>query len=73
MAQLVVFGEAAGPVEPGESAFHDPALRQDFEMVQFSSLDHFEGIAEHLFGPVDQRARVAAVDEYLGDGIEAAE
>src|ERR1017187_8641949 len=58
---------------PCPHSIYNCSIRQDFEMAQFSSLDHFEGIAEHPFGPVDQRARVAAVDEYLGDGIEAAE
>ena len=31
------------------------------------ALDDFDGVAEHLFGPVDQGARVSAVGE---DGVE---
>jgi len=37
------------------------------------AFDHFHGIAEHLFGPFDQRAGVTAVNKYLGDGVESAE
>src|ERR1035437_6365084 len=37
------------------------------------ALDHLDGVAEHLFGPVDQRTRVAAIHEHGLDGVEAAE
>jgi hypothetical protein len=37
------------------------------------ALDHLDRVTEHLFGPVDQRACVAAIDIDLGDGVEAAE
>lgn len=41
--------------------------------MRFIALDHFELVAEHLLRPFDQRARVTAVNEHLGDGVEAAE
>src|ERR1017187_4679333 len=37
-----------------------------------SALDHLDRVAEHLFGPVDQRARVAAIHEHGPDSTEEA-
>jgi len=37
------------------------------------ALDHFDIVAEHLFGPFDQCARVTTIHKYLDDCIEVAE
>ncbi len=37
------------------------------------AFDHLDRVTEHLFGPVDERARIATVGIDLGDGVEAAE
>ena len=37
------------------------------------ALDDFNGVAEHLFGPVDQSARISAVGEHRGEAVKPAE
>ena len=71
--QLVVLGQAAGPVEPRQAAFHDPALGEHLKQVLFLAFYNLDRVAKHLFCPFDQRTGVAAISEHLGDGIEAAE
>jgi hypothetical protein len=43
------------------------------EQVLLGAFDHFHAIAEHSFGPFDQRTCVTAVNKHLGDGVESAE
>lgn len=64
--EFVVFVETARPVEPCKRAFDDSALGQHLEHVQLIAFDHLRVVSELLFGPADQFARVAAVDEDLG-------
>lgn len=65
MASFVVFGQAAGPIQRCEGALDDPTLGQEFELVQFIALDHFDLVAEHLLSPFDQRTCVTSVNEHL--------
>src|SRR5487761_1421565 len=73
MAQFVVFGESPGPGQPSEGALDDPALGQYLECVQFIAFDHLHLVSKPLFGPADQLARVAAIDEDRGDAVEPTE
>jgi hypothetical protein len=73
VAEFVVFGEASGPVEPGEGTFDDPAFGKDLEDLLFAAFDDLNGVAKHLAGPVDQRPGVACVGEDRGEGVEVAE
>lgn len=73
MAQFVVLGEPSGPVEPGETTFHDPAFVQDVKALLIASFDDLDGEVEHLLGPVDQGPGVAAIGENPGDALEPAE
>ena len=63
-ADLVVFRESVRPGQPGEGMLDDPALRQYAEPVLFAAFDDFHLVTEHVFCPVDQLARRAAI----GDG-----
>lgn len=73
MAQFVVLGEPSGPMEPSEVAFDDPAFGQHMKALLIAAFDDLDGVAEHLFGPVDQCAGVAAIGENPGDALEPAE
>ena len=73
VTKFVVLAEAARPVEPCESAFDDPALGQYSKQVLLVAFYDFDGVAKHIFCPVDQFAGVAAIGKDLGDRVEAAE
>src|ERR1700691_1177911 len=47
-------------------------LGKNAEQALLVALDHSDSAAEHLLGSGDRLARIAAIDEHLGDGIEAA-
>ena len=71
--EFVVFAQPSRPSHPSEASLDDPAFGQYFEQVQLISLDHLDIVAEHFLGPVDQRARVAAISKDLGNRIETTE
>ena len=73
VTKFVVLAEASRPVEPCESAFDDPALGQYSKQVLLVAFYDFDGVAKHIFCPVDQFAGVAAIGKDLGDRVEAAE
>ena len=73
VSKLVVFGKSSGSVEPREGALDDPAFGKDFEAVLLVTFDDLHLVAEHLSGPVDELAGVAAIGEDGGHRAGSAE
>src|ERR1017187_1247078 len=64
---FVVAVEPAVAPEPTEGSFHYPASRQHLERMEFVALHDFQGAAPQFHGPLDQRARVAAIGPDMSD------
>src|ERR1035441_5826369 len=64
---FVVAVEPAVAPEPTEGSFHYPASRQHLERMEFVALHDFQGAAPQVHGPLDQRARVAAIGPDMSD------
>lgn len=73
---LVVFAEPPRAPEPGESTFHDPAPRQDFEAMErrlvFDDFQPSPACRMQIAHPLDQRARVSPVGPDTAQPAEAA-
>src|ERR1017187_8404451 len=65
VTKYVVLAEASRPVEPCESAFDDPALGQCSKQMLLVAFYDFDGVAKHIFCPVDQFAGVAAIGKLI--------
>ena len=60
---FVVLGQSAVLAQPGEGAFHNPALRQDDKAAGRMSLDDFYDAEEPAPSPMHELPRIPAVGE----------
>jgi len=70
--EVVVFAQAAVPIEPRESPFHDPAFRQHDKAGQvIRSFDDLQGPMVRCLDPLDQLAGIAPVGPDQPQAAEA--
>lgn len=67
---FVVLAQSSEPSHPGEASLHNPTLGQHLELMLLVAFDHLHIVAEHLLGPIQQTARVAAIDKHFDDTFE---